>query len=417
MTAEELAAKAAKEAAAAEAAKAAKEAELDAIAKRVAHQIMDAAKGNRDPENVITGPAPTPAKSGVVVGDRADKGQGLQLVRFIKAKAVARIDGGTVEGILKRDGHTDMLRALSQGEFTAGGSLVHPEFAADFLELLRNTTVIRQAGPNIIQMGASLTFDGQSSAATASYGGEASIASPSQPATNQPLVLSEKKLTALVPLTNDLLRNKSVGAETLVRNDLLAVIGLTEDTAFLYGTGSQYQPKGLKNQLKSTHKYAMTALTTAGVPTHAECKKELNKAIKMLRKANAPMRKLAWLMGPSAFTAILDAVGPGGVGSNALEVEYNARGTFNGYPVFVTNQIPETSSADLFLLDMSEVIVGESMGLEMEVFPNGAYLSGGSVVSGISTDSTVIRAITKHDIGMRHDVSGICVTGVTWGLA
>lgn len=410
MTPEEIAAEAAK------AAKAAEEAKLDALAKKVAAEIMEKSKGHREPGNVFTQPA-DPAKADVQVGKHMTEGSGLNLVRYVKAKAVAKMDGRSTIEVLKGWGDEVVSKALSQSSFGDGGSLVHPQFASDFIELLRNEAVVRKAGPNTIQMtGASLTFDGQTSAATAGYGAEAAAITESQPGTGQPLVLSEKKLRALVPVTNDLLRNPSVGAETMIRNDLLRVMALTEDTAFFYGAGTVHEPRGMKNWLHADHRYAMTALTAAGVPTVGEIKKELNKAKKRLKKSNAPMRKCVWFLSPSTEAAILNAVGPGGEGYNVFEREMTERGTLAGFPFFVTNQIPETSTTDLFLFDMSEVIVADSLALEMEIFLNGAFNVSGSVVSGISTDQSVIRAIAKHDIGVRHSVFGVHVSGMTWGI-
>jgi HK97 family phage major capsid protein len=284
---------------------------------------------------------------------------------------------------------------------------------------VRNETVIRKAGVRQIPMGASLTFDGQSGKASASYGGSVTAPTPSNPTTSQPLVLSEKKLKGFVPVPNDLLRNAnaSISAEELIRQDLISVMAETEDLKFVYGLGTQYEPRGLQSQLASGNKYAMTALGVAGVPTVLELKKEINKAKKTLKKLNAPMRKCFWVMSPSVEMGIQNAVGPGGEGTNAYEREMTERKTLAGYPYFVTNQITETSSADFFLFDASEIIIGDSMALELEFFPNAAFDNSGTVVSGISTDQSVFRAIAKHDIGVRHsNAAGINVTGVTWGI-
>jgi HK97 family phage major capsid protein len=230
-------------------------------------------------------------------------------------------------------------------------------------------------------------------------------------------VLSEKKLTGLVPIPNDLIRNASIGAEQFVRTTSCRSWRSARISRSSTAPARSWSRAGSRTRSRPAQKYAMTALTTAGKPTIGELKLEINKAKRTMKKANAPMRKLAWFMSPTVESGILNAVGPGGEGANAYEREMTERGTLAGYPYFVTNQIPETTSADLFLVDMDEVIIGESMALEVEVFPNGHFTSGGSVVSGISTDQTVIRAIEKHDLGMRHDVSGVCITGMSPGAS
>lgn len=386
------------------------------IAEKTALKMIEMSKGNRDSMTAAVAPAPAPTEQRVTVVGDAAKGTGINLARYMKALAVGKMRGVSPVEVAKSWGYDHIAKALGQSNFAEGGSLVHPEYSGEFIELLRNEAVIRKAGARQIGMGASLTFDGQAGSASASYGGSTSTITPSNPTTNQPLVLSEKKLTGLVPVPNDLLRNKSVGAEELVRDDLVKVMALKEDEKFLYGSGSSFEPRGLQSQLKAAHKYAMTALAAAGKPTIEELKREINKAKKALKKANAPMNKCVWLISPTVEAGILNSVGPGGEGTNQIEREMNERGTIGGFPYFVTNQIPETTSADVFLLCMDEVIIGDSMNLELEFFPNAAFTQSGAVVSGISTDQSCFRAIAKHDIGLRHDVSGINITGVTYGF-
>lgn len=403
--------KAADEAKALEARKAADEAHAQRIADMAQAKILDAAKGNRD------GFAPMLQKTAdVSVGKSAAEGTGINFARFVKAQAAAKMMGRNPADVAKGWGYNDVAKALSESVFEDGGSLVRPEYAAEFIELLRNKTVIRKAGARTVPMGSSLTFDGQASAASASYGGSTENIAPSSPKTSQPLVLSERKLRALVPVPNDLIRNASRSAEEFVRDDLLRVMALKEDEKFLYGAGTVFEPRGLQSQLVASHKFAMTALTAAGKPTIEEMKRQLNKVLKTIEKANLDVVNGAWFVSPSIKNAVLDAVGPGGEGSNALEREYNERGTWRGFPVLTTNQIAETSTADLFFFAMEHVIIGESMAMALETFPNGTYHDGSSVVSGISTDQTVIRAITKHDIGLRYNTAGVNVTGMTWGI-
>ncbi|WP_434300607.1 phage major capsid protein [Corallococcus exiguus] len=389
----------------------------------VAAQLVEQSKGHRDSYAGLLGSkaadtVPEEPRRAPITGKHMTEGTGLNLIRYVKAKAVARMDGRNVVDVLKGWGDEVVSKALSQGNYSGMGSLVHPQFASEFIELLRHKAVVRQAGARVIPIGASLTFDRQSSTGTAFYGSETSTIQESEPGTDA-VSLSEKKLTALTAVPNDLIRNASINAEEFIRNDLLNVMALREDMAFLRGSGTQLEPRGIRNQVDAAHVYAET-VATAGAPTLGEMKKELNKAKKKLKKANVPMVQPVWLMSPNAETAILDAPGPGGEGTNALEREMVERGTLRNVPFFVTNQIPETlgsgkNCSELYLVDMAEVLIGESMALEIDVFPNGSFTRGGQVVSGISTDQTVLRAITKHDLAMRHRLSGVVVKDLSWG--
>lgn len=47
------------------------------------------------------------------------------------------------------------------------------------------------------------------------------------------------------------------------------------------------------------------------------------------------------------------------------------------------------------------------------MFPGGSYLdANGNMVSGISNDQTVVRAIVQHDINMRQEAAVVVLNGV-----
>lgn len=357
-------------------------------------------------------------------GKEMADGKGLHFIRFAKAKATAALrsqkEGRFVSPaeVAKSWGYNQVAKALNQNDFDNGGSLVHQQFATEMIELLRNKTVIRKAGPRVLPMvGGNLTIDRQSAAATAYYGQESTAITPSDPSTEQ-IILSEKKLTALVAVSNDLIRNASISAEEFVRDDLLNVMAIREDLAFLRGTGSASEPTGLRNRIASGHVYNET-VSVEGSPTFAEMKAELDKAVSKLELANVPMIKPVWFMSPRTKLAIMRAAGPGAEGTNSLEREMVEMGTLRGFPFYATAQIPTNLGGDgdeseLYLVDMSEVLVGDSLSLEVEVFPNGAWSNSGTIVSGISNDQTVIRALSKHDINLRHTTAGVVVKELSW---
>jgi HK97 family phage major capsid protein len=364
-------------------------------------------------------------KSGIeFTGKEVSEGTGLSFIRFVKAKATAALrsqrEGRFVSPseVAKGWGYLGVAKALNQNDFDNGGSLVHQQFATEMIELLRNKTVIRKAGARVLPLpSGNLTIDRQSAAATAYYGQESTAITPSDPSTEQ-IVLSEKKLTALVAVSNDLIRNASISAEEFVRDDLLNVMAIREDLAFLRGTGSVSEPTGLRNRIASAHIYAET-VASEGSPTFAEMKQELDKAVSKLELANIPMLKPTWFMSPRTKLAMMRAAGPGAEGTNSLEREMAEKGTLRSYPFHVTNQIPTNLGGDgdeseLYLVDMSEVLIGDSLALEIEVFPNGAWSNSGTIVSGISNDQTVIRAISKADINLRHTTAGVVVTELSW---
>jgi len=77
--------------------------------------------------------------------------------------------------------------------------------------------------------------------------------------------------------------------------------------------------------------------------------------------------------------------------------------------------VPDGSGAASFLdfVHSPSCLIGDSLNVQVDVFPNGAYYDGSVVVSGISTDETPIRVLREHDFAMRHDVGAAVDYNVT----
>lgn len=355
----------------------------------------------------------------VTGGESAAKGSGIQATRVIKAHlAIAlRKEAVTHENIskqLERWGYADEKRAfertiekgLSQSVFADGGAVVPIEYSTELIALLRNQTAIRKMGARGLPMGAALEIPSAESAATAYYVGEGVAITASQPGFGS-IRLAEKKLAALVVVSNDLIRNAILSAEEFVRDDLVQVMALKEDYQGFFGVGSEYSPRGLVNLTIAANQYNSTAVAQA-TPTLAEIKKELAKAVRVAMESNIPMAKMGWVFNPRTWSYLWSITD--GNGNSIYQAEM-ATGKLLGHPFLVTNQIPNTltwsvdGSADvsrIFFGDWAQFLIGESMTPQIEVFPNAAYDVAGTVVSGISKDQSVIRALAKHDFNLRY---------------
>lgn len=356
----------------------------------------------------------------------ADK-PGLRWARMVKAIAVAKMDNVPVDQVLEDWGYEQIrsvfkrdserrkaigaqLRALGQSTQAAGGALVPAEFSSELIPLLRNATAVRKLGARSLPMNASLTIPKQTGAATAAYVGENSPATPSEQ-TFGTLTLVERKLVVLVPFSNDLIRNAEVDAEMVVRDDALAVMSIKEDSTFMFGTGAQDTPRGIEALAVAGNKYAATA-SSATAPTLAELRKELGKARRKLRSQNIPMTRCGHIISPAVeeyFTSITDGNG------NAVYAEMMQNGKLGTDPVVTTNQIPENGggSADekkWFYGDFDQAVIGEAKMQQAEFFPNGVYESGGSALSGISRDQSVLRVIALHDFQLRYPEAFVVIT-------
>lgn len=401
---------------------------------------IEAAKSATKPTTHTRGIPGTGAPVNPITGKLASEGTGISHVRILKAVGMAYRSKGaiggekTVDQVLSDWGYKDELdalkrqreasgfareRALGASILTDGGSLIPEVFSSDIIQLLRNETAVRQLGYRQMDLGAgNLTIGRQSSASTAAYIAEGAVITPSKPGTDQ-VKLSAKKLASLVVVSNDLLRQASISAEEFVRADLLAVMSLREDVAFIRGDGTSDTPKGLRNDTNSNNIYAATAVAPK-VPTLAEVRAELAKAKYTLAKNNVKVdaSRLAWIISPRTryYLELLQD----GNGNTAIFATELAQRRLWGIPFVDTTQIPDnlgggTDESEIYLYRTDEFMIGDHMQMEVTVEPNGAYEEGGVAKAGLSRDETPIRVLSAHDSKLRHNISAVVVTTVRWG--
>ena len=286
----------------------------------------------------------------------------------------------------RRFGDKAVAKALNTAGVATGGALIPQDYVAEIIDLLRATSVIRSLEPRFLDMPrGNLTIPRLASAATANYQGELDAAQVSQQGFDT-VQLNAKKLTALVPVTNDLIRRTPLGVEQVITNDLNRVAGLREDLAFILADGSQGTPVGLYNQCAATQRLTIPAFTALDNATISTATIGAANAMKLtLKNAMSGMIRPAWIM--SAVTeAFLRGVRDG-VGNFIYKNEMDG-GKFEGIRFAVTQQIPTNvntgttqapvnNGAFLIMVDMANVIVADTMNYELDVFDQATYVTGG----------------------------------------
>jgi HK97 family phage major capsid protein len=332
-----------------------------------------------------------------------------------------------------------VTKALLSSIGSRGGFIVAPDQANELIELLRPEVAVRAAGPRLMPMPrGTMMLPGQASAASAFYGSETGSIKASQPSLNQ-IVASYKKLSALVPVSNDLLRYADPAADSLVRDDLLEVMALREDLAFIFGDGMQDTPRGLisfanshaaatggtpGNWLATSPSTAASGgnfITSTASFTFSTIISELVGLANKLDTANVRRKRRAWLMHPRTKNALWMMQNSLGVAPFRDEIE---AGRLLGYPYRTTTQIPaniwDSSGANadcsfVFLVEMSDALLLDSMSLELMVSKQASYTDGGgTTINAMQQDLTVIRAISEHDFQMRHNAAIAVLQFVRW---
>ena len=349
--------------------------------------------------------------------------KGLKFGRFLRASMKAKQSGGmySVAAVLKEWKDESMLadyeshtKALSASDATAGGFLVPPQYSQDIIEFLRAASVVRQAGPLVIPMSTgTFRIPKVTVGATASYIGE-NQAVPKTQQTFGNVTLTFKKLAALVPLSNDLLRYSSPAADAIVRDDVVRSMADAENRAFLRSDGTAGQPRGFLNWcLASQLLNGNASASLANVTT------DLGNLIVTLMNQNIPMTKPCWFWSPRTWNYLMTLQTTNGVFAFRDEM---MRGTFWGWPYKHTTAIPinlstlsRTSESEIYLIDMADAVLGESLNLTVDASQEASYSDGGTLVSAFSNDQTVIRAISEHDLVMRRQESIAVMQGVIYG--
>lgn len=330
---------------------------------------------------------------------------------MVMALAAGNGDAFQAAAWAERRGFGPAAKALGMAELATGGILVQGDFSRDFVEMLRPRSVVRASGATSVSLEhGTLTLGRLTGSGSAAYLGENEDVEVSQQ-TFGALILTRKKLAALVPISNDLLRSGSRDALQIVRDDLLSVVATTEDANFIRGLGTGGGPRGLRYWAPAANILTVNATVNA-----ANVKHDLGRLRLALRNANCRMLRPGWLMSERTrlyleelMTAVDTPVFP-----------EMALGRLRGYPFQVTTSIPDnltvtdTNESELYLADFADVVIGDGQ-LEIAVSDAAGYVVNGQVVSAFSRDQTVIRVIARHDIGLRHVESVAVLSDVDWG--
>jgi HK97 family phage major capsid protein len=349
--------------------------------------------------------------------------KGLKFGRFVRACIHAKVEGLGHRGvptILKEWKNEEMIseyetyqKALAATDATAGGFLVPPQYSSDIIELLRAKSVIRMAGPTTIPMSTgTFRIPKITEGSHAYYIGENQPIPKSQPSFGQ-LTLTFKKLAALVPISNDLLRYSSPSADAIVRDDMVREMADAENDALLRGTGTGGEPRGLLNWALPAN--TLNANATSNMDNFVT---DMGRMIIKLLEANIPMTRPCWIWAPRQ-TMFASTLNTSGIFPFRDEV---LRGQFWGYPIYVSTAIPtnlntlgRASESEIYLVDMADVVLGESLNLVIDSSNEAAYVEGSTVVSAFQNDQTVIRTISEHDLVMRRQESLAVLQGTVYG--
>ena len=318
------------------------------------------------------------------------------------------------------DNSAEIIKTLTEGSSAGGGFLISGDPAGEIIELLRPRSVLRSLGPIIMPMNSDTKpIPRIAGGASSGYVGENTSQTASDVTFNQ-LVLRVKKLRATVAISNELQDDADGETDQLVINDIVSSMAVTEDENFIRSNGTLNTPKGLRYWVPSANVTASAAANDGSDPTLAEVRTDIRVAINDLTSNNTRMIKPAWIMSNRSHNYLAwNVVDSNGNLPFAAEL---AQGKLNGWPVGVTNNIPDNLAAgtagesELYLVDMADVVIGDRKQIEFKVSDVASFTnSAGSVTSAFDNDLIAIRAISRHDLVVRHSTSIAVISGIVYG--
>ena len=275
-----------------------------------------------------------------------------------------------------------------------GGFTVPVAFSPDYIKALYANTILEKLGVRKVPMpNGNLSIPKMTSKASAYWIGEAQKITASQAGFGE-VNLKAKKLAALTPISNDLLRYNAVGIDGWIADDLMQNAKVALDDAFLNGTGTAHTPLGLKNtsgvQTWTPNSGTDLALTT---PSGMLAK---------LKQANIPMENVKWLFNPIGESWLEDlAFASGPFAFPSLD-----SGKLKGYDFIESASVgynSSTQTADFWVGDWSQFLWGVGYDISVEMSREGTFDDGnGNTISAFQHDLTLVRLITEHDFAVKH---------------
>lgn len=324
----------------------------------------------------------------------------------------------TPQAELEKHGFGQMAKELVSTTPSDGGYAVPTPLANEIIEILREDSAFLAGGPRKIGLpNGNLTIPAGDTGVTGGYGAEATDIGVEQQ-TFRDVVLQAKRLSVIVPASNELLAWSIGGMESFIQDDMRGALGELMDLNLLRGTGTANTPTGITKIAGVPSFAAINSLSTLIDNIEAS----LARAETEMRNRKVMGRRAAWVMAPRT-RIFLSGLRDGNGNRVYPEIQFgpDAGGPrLRNKPVLETTMWPINlgtggDESDISLIDFSHVLFGEASGLSFKVSEDASYKVGNDMHSAFQRNVTLVRAIMHHDADIRHAGAVVNITGVDWG--
>ena len=302
---------------------------------------------------------------------------------------------------------------------TTGGNLVATDLMADeFIEALRNNSIMLGLGVRTMTgLVGNVAIPRRASVASTYYLGSETTAITQSESTFDQVTLSPKNLAALSKYSRQTLLQGTPGIEQLVRRDITDGINLGIDLGVLNGSGSAGQPEGIMQ----TTGIGSVALGTNGGPITVESLVDLEEQV-LIDNGALNRDNIAYVTNAKVLAELKKLRAGGsttGDGTFLVNNQLDALGrgatptSVNGYPLYVTNQVPSNLTKGSSSGVCSAMLMGDFSQAMVGFWGNGLEITVGEDSDDFSKALTSVRGIVTYDVAVRHPESFAAILDIT----
>ena len=258
--------------------------------------------------------------------------------------------------------------AANTGNATWAGNLILDggAYFADFVEYLRERTVVGQISGNLRRLPFDTQVLIQSTAGSASWVAEGD-AKPLTQWQYTKTKLAPLKVAAIAAATKEMLNRASVAADALIRDELARAVGATIDGTFVSAAAAVNgeSPAGIRNGVNAI------SLTGDGSIEGIRC--DAATMLKQLVGNNLSVGGAFWLMPETVAIDLASAINP--MGAPAFPGMTPTGGTFMGLPAFASQHVPVSSTGSVvMLIKGDEIFLGDEGGIQVSMSDQASLL-------------------------------------------
>ena len=297
---------------------------------------------------------------------------------------------------------------------TTGGNIVATDLRADdFIEALRNNTVMVGLGVQVLSgLVGDVAIPRRSGVASTGYLSSETTAISQAESTFDQISMTPKTLATMSKFSRNMLIQATPGIEQLVRNDLSEGINVSLDLGILNGTGSSGQPTGIMQ----TSGIGSVAMGTNGGAITVDALVDLETAL-MEDNASVNADSISYVTNAKVMGAIKKLKTSGGEYLVNNNLQALGRGAtpiaVNGYPLAMTNQVPSNLTKGSTSGSCSAVVLGDFSQAILGLFGGGVEITVGEDSDDFAKNLTSVKAVVAFDVAVRHAQSFAAILDVT----